>query len=99
MHLLILELLQQPYDNTLLEFMRIDEFLIDIGDDLTDYEDDVVANSFNIFRGYVYLYGGEAPLKLVSVVSSFLQQHCRPAAAYLREMSVDGVIDHNPCLA
>jgi hypothetical protein len=51
----------------LLEFMRLDEFLIDIGDDLTDYEDDVVANSFNIFRGYVYLFGQEAPLKLVRV--------------------------------
>lgn len=51
MHLLLLELLQQPYDSTLLEFMRVDEMLIDIGDDLTDYEDDVVANSFNIFRG------------------------------------------------
>jgi hypothetical protein len=51
MHLLLLELLQQPYDSSLLEFMRIDEMLIDIGDDLTDYEDDVVANSFNIFRG------------------------------------------------
>jgi hypothetical protein len=51
LHLLLLELLKQPCDATLLEFMRLDEFLIDIGDDLTDYEDDVVANSFNIFRG------------------------------------------------
>jgi hypothetical protein len=24
---------------------------VDIGDDLTDYEDDVVVNSFNIYRG------------------------------------------------
>lgn len=51
MHLLLLELLKRPCDGPLLEFMRIDEYLIDIGDDLTDYEDDVVANSFNIFRG------------------------------------------------
>lgn len=79
MHLLLLELLKQqpapaPDDSTnsgssttLLEFMRLDEFLIDIGDDLTDYEDDVVANSFNIFRGYVYLFGREAPPQLVRV--------------------------------
>lgn len=79
MHLLLLELLKQqpapaPDDSTssgssatLLEFMRLDEFLIDIGDDLTDYEDDVVANSFNIFRGYVYLFGRDAPPKLVRV--------------------------------
>lgn len=51
LHLLLFELLRQPPDATLLEFMRTDEMLIDIGDDLTDYEDDVMANSFNIFRG------------------------------------------------
>lgn len=51
MHLLLLELLKQPFDSTLWTFMQVDEMLIDIGDDLTDYEDDVVANSFNIFRG------------------------------------------------
>jgi hypothetical protein len=51
MHLLLLELLKQPPDQVLFEFMRVDEMLIDIGDDLTDYEDYVVANSFNIFRG------------------------------------------------
>lgn len=69
MHLLLLELLKRPRDAALLEFMRIDEMLIDIGDDLTDYEDDVMANSFNIFRGYVYLYGGDAPLKLAERIS------------------------------
>lgn len=51
LHLLLFELQQKPLDETLLEFMRVDEMLIDIGDDLTDYEDDVMANSFNIFRG------------------------------------------------
>lgn len=66
MHLLLQELLKTPHDSTLWEFMRVDEMLIDMGDDMTDYEDDVVANSFNILRGYVYLYGSEAPLKLVS---------------------------------
>jgi len=30
---------------------RVDEMLIDIGDDLTDYEDDVFVNSFNTYRG------------------------------------------------
>jgi hypothetical protein len=57
MHLLLLELLQQPCDEGLLAFMRVDEMLIDIGDDLTDYEDDVMANSFNIYRGAVIVLG------------------------------------------
>jgi hypothetical protein len=51
LHLLLHELLKKPYDERLLQFMRVDEMLIDIGDDLTDYEDDVMANSFNIYRG------------------------------------------------
>ena len=41
---------RQP-DEALLAFLRLDELLVDIGDDLTDYEDDVEANSFNIYRG------------------------------------------------
>jgi hypothetical protein len=39
-----------PYDEALLSFLRLDELLVDVGDDLTDYEDDVLANSFNIYR-------------------------------------------------
>ena len=39
-----------PYDEQLLTFLRLDELLVDVGDDLTDYEDDVIANSFNIYR-------------------------------------------------
>jgi hypothetical protein len=51
LHLLLHGLLCKPLDEALLAFMRLDEMLIDIGDDLTDYEDDVMANSFNIYRG------------------------------------------------
>lgn len=51
LHLLVHRLLLRPYDEALLAFMAVDERLVDIGDDLTDYEDDVVANSFNIYRG------------------------------------------------
>lgn len=37
MHLLLLELLKRPRDAALLEFMRIDEMLIDIGEILHTY--------------------------------------------------------------
>jgi hypothetical protein len=53
LHLLLHGLLHKPLDEALLAFMRLDEMLIDIGDDLTDYEDDVMANSFNIYRGEI----------------------------------------------
>lgn len=36
--------------------MQVDEMLVDIGDDLTDYEDDVYVNSFNIYRGSFALF-------------------------------------------
>uniref|UniRef100_A0A383VVX6 Uncharacterized protein n=1 Tax=Tetradesmus obliquus TaxID=3088 RepID=A0A383VVX6_TETOB len=69
LHLLLHGLLRKPLDEALLAFMRLDEMLIDIGDDLTDYEDDVMANSFNIYRGFIHLYGKEAPTNLAARIS------------------------------
>lgn len=78
LNLLLHKLTRRPYDTTLLDFLFVDEHLVDIGDDLVDYEvrhmvctlamlfgmftnvqllsacalqDDVMANSFNIYRG------------------------------------------------
>ena len=50
LHCVLHRLLRAPYDDQLLAFLRLDELLVDVGDDLTDYEDDVCANSFNIYR-------------------------------------------------
>ena len=79
LNLLLYKLTRRPYDDMLLHFLFVDEHLVDIGDDLVDYEasrhvppdhavlfyalpsiklpsgcsvqDDVIANSFNIYRG------------------------------------------------
>lgn len=74
LNLLIFKLTKRQYDEALLGFLFVDEHLVDIGDDLVDYEvqslthqlsdvwkyvnsnlqclqDDVIANSFNIYRG------------------------------------------------
>lgn len=79
LNLLLYKLTRRPYDDILLGFLFVDEHLVDIGDDLVDYEacrhvvpdlavlfhavtsiklqnacslqDDVIANSFNIYRG------------------------------------------------
>ena len=79
LNLLLYKLTRRPYDDILLCFLFLDEHLVDIGDDLVDYEarrhmvpdhavlfhavtfvklpsgcslqDDVIANSFNIYRG------------------------------------------------
>ncbi|GLC43652.1 hypothetical protein PLESTF_001616300 [Pleodorina starrii] len=75
--LLLFRLARLPHDEALLSFLRLDEMLVDISDDLVDYEDDVLANSFNIFRCYIQLYGKEAELKLVERISSLEGQHGR----------------------
>eukprot|EP00879_Flechtneria_rotunda_P031831 GHRR01034836.1.p1 GENE.GHRR01034836.1~~GHRR01034836.1.p1 ORF type:complete len:130 (+),score=55.92 GHRR01034836.1:102-491(+) len=77
MHLLLHALLNKPHDETLLEFMRVDEMLVDIGDDLTDYEDDVMVNSFNIYRGYIHLYGRAAPEHLIERISALEAQRAK----------------------
>ena len=38
LHLLLHKLRNHPPDETLLKFMFVDEHLVDIGDDLVDYE-------------------------------------------------------------
>lgn len=38
LNLLLFKLTKRQYDETLLEFLFIDEHLVDIGDDLVDYE-------------------------------------------------------------
>ena len=47
----MLNLTKRQFDSALFNFLFVDERLVDIGDDLVDYEDDVMANSFNIVRG------------------------------------------------
>ena len=51
LNLLLFGLRKQLPQPKLLAFLRVDEHLVDIGDDLVDYEDDVLENSFNIYRG------------------------------------------------
>ncbi|KAM7523760.1 hypothetical protein LguiA_013662 [Lonicera macranthoides] len=43
-----------------MEFLSISEFLVEISDDLFDYEDDVLENNFNILRMFVRIYGASA---------------------------------------
>lgn len=75
LNLLMYQLRRQPYDEAQLAFLTVDEHLVDIGDDLYDYEDDVLKNSFNIFRAYVHIFGRDAQMKLVTRISHLERQH------------------------
>jgi hypothetical protein len=85
MHLLLYALIKLPPNEDLLEYLFVDEILVDIGDDLYDYEDDVARNSFNIFRGmfvcglrdhglYFFFYDGSFCKLLIQLVA--LQAMC-----------------------
>jgi len=77
MHLILWKLAGRQPHPSLLQFLRVDELLVDIGDDLTDYEDDVERNSFNIFRCYAHLFGADAPRMLVQRISNLEQLHAQ----------------------
>jgi hypothetical protein len=46
LHLLLFRLLKKEYDEKLLEFLAVDEHLVDVGDDLVDYEVRLLAVAF-----------------------------------------------------
>lgn len=76
LHLLLHRLAgRADYDESVLAFFRLDEMLVDIGDDLTDYEDDVEANSFNIYRCFVHLHGPGAALALAKRIGELEAAH------------------------
>ncbi|KAF5837827.1 hypothetical protein DUNSADRAFT_3790 [Dunaliella salina] len=77
MHLILWKLVGRQPQPSLLAFLKVDELLVDIGDDLTDYEDDVERNSFNIFRCYAHLFGADAPCMLVQRISDLEQLHAQ----------------------
>ena len=79
---LLYELRGLPPDQPTLDFLRVDELLTDIADDLYDYEDDVVRGSFNVYRGFVHVYGAhEAQGRLAARISDLEAQHAERLSA------------------
>eukprot|EP00741_Cyanophora_paradoxa_P000100 tig00000057_g96.t1 len=68
MNLLLCNASGRPPDSAAMEYLATSELLVEIGDDLLDYEDDVVRNSFNVFRAFVRAHGPDAPLRLLSLI-------------------------------
>jgi len=86
LHLLLYQRLGRAEDGALMSFLAVDERLVDIGDDLTDYEDDVFGNTFNIWRCLITLArqdagdeppGSVAARRLFELISQLEQQHTR----------------------
>jgi len=78
MNLILYKLRKSDYNEKHLSFLRAHELLIEIGDDLFDYEDDVIKQSFNVYRMFLKLYPSDtklASLKLSQFISNTEKQY------------------------
>nr|CAB3487217.1 unnamed protein product [Digitaria exilis] len=76
LNLLMYQLTGQQVNELHMDFLSISEFLVEISDDLYDYEDDVMNNTFNILRMFVVVYGSsEAPNMLAKCIGEAEEQY------------------------
>ncbi|XP_004288181.1 PREDICTED: uncharacterized protein LOC101315089 [Fragaria vesca subsp. vesca] len=69
LNLLLYELRGEKIDELHMEFLSVSEFLVEVADDLFDYEEDVLENNFNILRMFVRIYGASAPTVLAKYIT------------------------------
>nr|XP_024365945.1 uncharacterized protein LOC112277635 isoform X2 [Physcomitrium patens] len=76
LNLLLYGLLHEPVNEAHFEFLSVSELLVEISDDLFDYEEDVVKNTFNVLRMFVHTYGSnDAPIKLAQFISKIEDEY------------------------
>ena len=87
LHAMLCALIGMDASEELLLFLRVDEMLTDMADDLFDYEKDVRKNSFNVLRGCVHALGViEAPLALAAKIGELEKEHEMRLAALPAEV-------------
>ncbi|WCJ31907.1 hypothetical protein M5689_013358 [Euphorbia peplus] len=70
LNLILYQLRGEKVNDLHMEFLSISEFLVEVSDDLFDYEDDVLENNFNILRMFVRIYGSlNAPVLLAKYIA------------------------------
>jgi hypothetical protein len=70
LHLLLFGLTGRLPDDALMTWLHANETLVDLHDDLVDYEDDVLSDAFNVYRCYVALFGAEdAPTRIAERIA------------------------------
>ncbi|KAI3665085.1 hypothetical protein L6452_43703 [Arctium lappa] len=66
LNLLLYHLNGKEINEVHMEFLSVSEFLVEVSDDLFDYEDDVLENNFNILRMFVRIYGASSAPTLLA---------------------------------
>ncbi|KAM5577188.1 hypothetical protein ABKV19_007837 [Rosa sericea] len=69
LNLLLYQLRGEKVNELHMEFLSVSEFLVEVADDLFDYEEDVLENNFNILRMFVRIYGASAPTVLAKYIT------------------------------
>ncbi|CAM8972391.1 unnamed protein product [Rhodiola kirilowii] len=70
LNLLLFKLRGENVNDIFMDFLSASEFLVEVADDLFDYEDDVLENNFNVLRMFVRIYGpSAAPTMLARCIS------------------------------
>ncbi|KAF7134467.1 hypothetical protein RHSIM_Rhsim08G0012600 [Rhododendron simsii] len=78
LNLLLYELRSVKVDEVHMEFLSVSEFLVELSDDLFDYEDDVLENNFNVLRMFVRIHGAsDAPTMLAKCISDAEKKYDR----------------------
>lgn len=67
-----------------MDFLATSEILVEIGDDLVDYYEDMERNSFNIYRCFVALHGDSAQSKLRRYISAAEEAYAAAFSALQR---------------
>ncbi|XP_041005770.1 uncharacterized protein LOC121250652 isoform X2 [Juglans microcarpa x Juglans regia] len=76
LNLLLYHLRGEKVNDLHMEFLSVSEFLVEVSDDLFDYEDDVIENSFNVLRMFVRIYGAsKAPVMLAKYITEAEQKY------------------------
>ncbi|KAF5480874.1 hypothetical protein F2P56_001583 [Juglans regia] len=76
LNLLLYHLRGEKVNDVHMEFLSVSEFLVEVSDDLFDYEDDVIENSFNVLRMFVRIYGAsKAPVMLAKYITEAEQKY------------------------
>ncbi|XP_042024854.1 uncharacterized protein LOC121772006 isoform X1 [Salvia splendens] len=89
LNLLLYQLRGEKVNELHMEFLSISELLVEVSDDLFDYEDDVAENSFNILRMFVNCYGAStAPIVLAKFISEAEEKYDLLFKALDEELSV-----------
>jgi len=76
-------------DPPIVDALKINELLVDLHDDLVDYEDDVLKNSFNLYRMYIALHGPTRAQELILARVQRLEQQFQQALSRLPSTMVN----------